>query len=141
MGQADFLWCLIVIAVLLLAVFVINHNAQAARGVLPPFGLALMWIALVWALPRWGVRRQFRKQPGAHGFRTLLLDDGGAHWRWNGGTSDIEWRNYIRWVDGKNQILFYTSPVCFNILPKRKLSPEQLGELRDLLLRNIPLTK
>jgi hypothetical protein len=134
-------WCLVVIAVLLLAVLLIDHNAQAVNNFLPAFGLALLWITLIWALPRWGMRGQFRKQPGAHGPRSLKLDAAGAHWRWNGGTGDIEWRNYIRWVEGENQILFYTSPACFNILPKRTLSPEQLGELREVLKQNVPPTK
>jgi len=54
-----------------------------------------------------------------------------------GGAGDIEWKNYIRSVEGKNQILFYTSPACFNILPKRAVAEEQLRELRDLLKQNI----
>jgi hypothetical protein len=132
-----FLWCMILVAVFLLAVFLIDHNAQAARGVLPGFGIALMWIVIVWALPRWLMRRQFRKQPGAHGPRAVSLDAAGAHWRWNGGSSDIEWRNYIRWVEGKNQIIFYTSPACFNILPKRVLGADQLDELRGILRQHI----
>ncbi|MGO8793202.1 MAG: YcxB family protein [Candidatus Sulfotelmatobacter sp.] len=85
----------------------------------------------------WSARRQFLKQPGAHGLRTVLFDDLGAHWRWNGGSSDIEWKNYVRSLEGLNQILFYTSPACFNILPKRSLSPDQLNELRTLLAQQI----
>jgi hypothetical protein len=65
------------------------------------------------------------------------LDASGAHWRWNGGSSDVEWKNYIRSVEGKNQILFYTSPACFNILPKRTIGAEQLGELRSLLNQKV----
>ena len=100
-----------------------------------------MWIVLLWVLPRWNMRRQFRKQPGAHGARTLLLDSAGTHWHWNGGSSDIEWKNYIRWVEGQNQILLYTSPACFNILPKRTLETQQLDEVRGLLTQNIRPTK
>jgi hypothetical protein len=133
-----FLGCMILVALCLLAVFLIDHNAQAVRGILPGLALALMWITIVWALPRWTMRRQFRKQPGAHGARNLLLDTAGAHWRWNGGTSDVEWRNYIRWLEGNTQILFYTSPACFNILPKRALTIEQLDELREVLKKHIP---
>jgi hypothetical protein len=39
--------------------------------------------------------------------------------------------NYIRSVEGATQILFYTSPACFNILPKRALSPDQLTPMTD----------
>jgi len=55
------------------------------------------------------MRRQFLQQPGAHGPKTLTLNASGARWKWNGASSDIEWKNYIR----------YTSPACFDILPKR----------------------
>jgi len=136
-----FLWCMILVAVLLFSVFLIDHNAQSARGVLPGVGFALMYIAFVQLYPRWIMQRQFHKQPGAHGPRTLLLDGTGAHWRWNGGTGDVEWRNYIRWVEGKNQFLFYTSPGCFNILPKRALNSDQLAELRDTLKQNVSVAK
>ena len=71
----------------------------------------------------------------------LTLDASGAHWRWNGGSSDVDWKNYIRWAEGRNQILFYTSPACFNILPKRAIAAEQLNEIRSLLNQNIQVAK
>jgi hypothetical protein len=121
--------------------FLMKPSAQAARDLLPFLGLVIAWIAILWILPRWTMRRQFLKQPGAHGQRTLLLDSIGAHWRWNGGSSDVEWKNYIRSVEGKNQFLFYTSPACFNILPKRALAAAQLGEIRELLKQNIQVLR
>ena len=55
------------------------------------------------------MRRQFLQQAGAHGPKTLTLNASGASWKWNGGASDIEWKNYTQ----------YTSPAWFNIPPKR----------------------
>jgi len=121
--------------------FLVNPSAQMAKDLLPLLGLVIAWIAIIWILPRWSMRRQFLKQPGAHGPRTLLLDSTGAHWRWDGGSSDVEWRNYILSVEGKNQFLFYTSPACFNILPKRALAAAQLSEIRELLKQNIHIPK
>jgi len=40
-------------------------------------------------------------------------------------------------VEGKNQILLYTSPEGFGILPKRELQPTQLADLRELLKQHI----
>ncbi len=57
--------------------------------------------------------------------------------RWNGGSSDVEWKNYVRAFEGKNQFLLYTSPACFNIIPKRVMTQEQLLELQRLLKQNI----
>jgi hypothetical protein len=136
-----FFWTMITVAVLLLLVIVIDHDAQATRAVLPLFGLAVMWILVLSFLPHWAMRNQFRRQPGAHGPRTASLDTAASHWHWNGGSSDVEWKNYIRCVEGINQFLFYTSPVCFNILPKRTLASEQLDELRKLVKQNIQTAK
>ncbi|MGA9040981.1 MAG: YcxB family protein [Terriglobales bacterium] len=121
--------------------FLVKPSVQAAKALLPFFGLFAAWILILWVLPRWTMRRQFLRQPGAHGPRTVLFDASGAHWRFDGGSSDIEWRNYIRSVEGKNQILFYTSPACFNILPKRAIAAEQLSEIRLLLKQSIQTRK
>ena len=109
------------------------------RTLMPLFLLATLCLLILGGLPlSISARKQFLKQPGAHGPRTVVFDDAGTHWRWNGGSSDVEWKNYIRSVEGENQILFYTSPACFNILPKRAMTAEQLGDLRSLLDQNIP---
>jgi YcxB-like protein len=132
-------WLVLVTSALLLFGSIRTGNTKTLA---PLFGLVALWLAIIAGLPSWwSARRQFLKQPGAHGPRTVLLDTSGAHWRWNGGSSDIEWKNYIRSVEGKNQILFYTSPACFNILPKRAIAAEQLSEIRSLLDQNIQSRK
>ena len=136
-----FLWIASLSTAIVVFGFLVKPSVQAAKALLPFLALVVAWIAILWILPRWAMRRQFLKQPGAHGQRTVLLDASGVHWRWNGGSSDIEWRNYIRSVEGKNQILFYTSPACFNILPKRVIAAEQLSGLRSLLVQNIQTRK
>jgi lipopolysaccharide export LptBFGC system permease protein LptF len=61
------------------------------RTLMPFFGLVAFWLLLMSGLlSRWSARRQFVKQPGAHGPRTLLMNEAGTHWRWNGGSSDVE---------------------------------------------------
>jgi uncharacterized integral membrane protein len=132
-------WLIILVSAMLLFRAVRTHNFST---LMPFFIVAFLWLVVIQGIiPRWMMRRQFTKQPGAHGPRTLTLDETGTHWRWNGGSSDVEWRNYIRWVEGANQILFYTSPACFNILPKRSLAPEQLDDLRKFLQQNIQTQK
>jgi hypothetical protein len=108
-------------------------NAQTLSTFAPLFGLAVLWIGLPWAAPWWAARKQFSKQPGAQGPRTLLIDPVGVHWRWSGGSSDVEWKNYTRVLEGKNQFLLYSSPVIFNMVPKRALTAEQLAEFRAIL--------
>jgi len=132
-----FVWISGLVTALILFGLIIKPNAQDARTLMPFFVFVAIWLMIIVFLPKWTMRRQFLQQPGAHGPRTLELDGSGTHWRWNGGSSDIEWKNYIRSVEGKNQFLFYTSPACFNILPKRALAAEQLSELRGVLKQNI----
>jgi hypothetical protein len=116
---------------------IVKPNAQATRNLIPLFLLIFLWIGLLWILPKWQARRQFLKQPGARGGRTVLIDAEGVHWRWNGGSSDVAWKNYIRGLEGKDQFLLYTSPACFNIIPKRVLTQEGVLELQGLLKKNI----
>ncbi len=108
------------------------------RAIVPFLVVLAMWAALMSGAVMWLMaRQQFLKQPGAHGPRMVTLDHAGAHWSWNGGSSDIEWKNYVRMVEGNNQFLLYTSPACFNIIPKRALGPTQVDEVRSLLQSNI----
>ena len=117
-----FKWMVGFMTVISLLALAILHNAQTTKELLPFLGLLIFWWLFLAVLPRWTMRRQFLKQPGAKGPRTLSMDDAGVHWRWNGGSADVDWKNYIRTVEGKNLFLFYTSPACFNILPKRGCS-------------------
>jgi hypothetical protein len=117
-------------------------KAGNTRTLLPFFGLMIVWFAVLGGLPMWwSARRQFLKQPAVHGPRTVSLDAAGTHSRWNGGSSDVEWKNYIRFVESENQFLLYTSPACFNIIPKRALEAEQQSELRALLGQHISAAK
>ena len=128
-------WLVIVFASFMLYGSVKTHNTAA---LLPFFFLVILWLIIIRGIiPRWYMRRQYTKQPGTHGPRRVTLDDSGVHWRWNGGSSEVEWKNYIYSVEGPSQILFYTSPSCFNIVPKRALSPDQLNELRTVLVQHI----
>jgi hypothetical protein len=132
-----------VLLVLLVSLFLLSGSIKSGNTTVlfPFFGLVILWLAIIAALPSWSARRQFLKQPGARGGRTVVFDGTGAHWKWNEGSSDIEWKNYVRLVEGKNQILLYSSPACFNIIPKRAIGEAELSEVRNLLKQKIPPRK
>jgi hypothetical protein len=130
------LMSLAIIVAVFLAFGAVGPNAQDTKNLMPFFGLILMWVAVLWSLPRWSARRQFLKQPGTQGQRSVLIDDSGIHWRWNGGSSDIAGKNYVRSLEGKKQFLLYTSPACFNIIPSASWL-QGLLELRAILKQNI----
>lgn len=131
-------WGLIAFAAVMFYSFV---QADRAMSALPLLLGAILWLVALGMLQRSFIGRQYTKQPGARGPRTITLDDSGTHWKWSGGSSDVEWKNYTAWVEGKSQILFYTSPAGFEILPKRAMATEQLDELRTLLQQNIHTRK
>ena len=119
-----FLWIAGLFTAVVLSGLLIKPGVQAAKSLMPLLVSVVMWIAILWILPR-------------HGARTVVLDASGAHWRWDGGSSDVERKNYILSAEGKNQILFYTSPACFNLLPKRVLAAEQLTEIQSQEQQNL----
>lgn len=120
-----------------LVMLVVHPDASTLSSLVPIIGVAAFWAAILWAAPWWGARLQFNKQPAAQGPRTMFLDSGGVHWRWNGGSTDIEWKNFIRFLEAKNHFLLYSSPVSFNIVPKRALTADQVRELRTLLSESL----
>jgi hypothetical protein len=99
--------------------------------------LAVGWFVVIRWFQHRSMRKQFRDQPGAHGPRTVTFDAEGAHWRWDGGSSDVAWKNYMRWLEGEKQVLIYNSPANFSMLPKRALDAAQLSELREMLEQNV----
>ena len=116
----------------------VHRDTQTLSTFAPLFGLAVIWGALMWGSPWWAARNQFLKQPAAQGPRRMLVDSAGVHWRWNGGSGDIEWKNFIRLLETKNQFLLYSSPACFNIVPKRALSPDLMVFFRKVVAENLP---
>jgi YcxB-like protein len=103
----------------------IANNTSELSSYFPLAILGVGWFVVIRWFQRRSMRKQFRDQPGAHGPRTVTFDGEGAHWRWEGGSSDVTWKHYIRWIEDDKQILLYSSPAYFTMLPKRGLSPEQ----------------
>ena len=116
-----------------------DHQAKVG-GVVPLFVLAAFWAVLIWGAPWWSARTQFQQQPAAQGPRTMTLDGSGIHWRWKGGQADVEWTNFIRFLESKTVFLLYTSPACFNIVPKRAFAPSETESFRKLLQDRVATT-
>jgi hypothetical protein len=133
-------WSYRVLTLLFFAGLIINLIGIAMRplarllsGDFPMVLLFLFGIGFLLFGPRLMAKNQFAKQPSAHGPRAVLMDSGGVHWRWAGGSSDIEWKNFIQILESKNHFLFYSSPVYFSIVPKRAMTIEQMAQLRTLI--------
>jgi len=125
------------VILLLLVNVLVQRTYESLTSAMPAFIVFVLWFSMLWAFPRWAARKQFRGQPGAQGLRTLELDQSGTHSQWNGGAMDIEWKNYVRFAEDQNVFLLYSSPVAFNIVPKRVLTADELNGIREMLQQKI----
>lgn len=117
----------------------LRPDLEPQKNFLPLVLLAAFWTFIFWGSPWLAARQQFWKQPSAQGPRTMVVDAAGIHWQWNGGSADIEWKNFVRFQETKNQFLLYSSPVLFNVVPKRALTLDQVGAFRQLVTENLAL--
>ena len=117
---------------------ILCRNVPAVVNVFPLCVLLLLYAGLyIWVLPWWASRLLYSKNPSMQGSRSLRMDDSGVHFQWDGGSSDLEWKTFIRWFEGKNHFLLYTSRAHFHVVPKRALAEQQLPELRALLSQRV----
>jgi hypothetical protein len=112
-------------------------RSQLVSNLTPLLFFLLLWAFLLWGSPWLFARTQFLKQPSAQGQQTASFDADEVKWQWDGGSSVVQWKTYIRWMESKTQILLCSSPVQCGIVPKRALNAEQLSELRTLLTQKI----
>ena len=136
---------MLVFVFLLLGIGIVSLAASPSvssfKRVAPLFLIVAMWILLIWVAPWRAARNQFSKQPSAKGPVTLVVDNAGVRWRWDGGSADLEWRNFVRLVESEKVFLIYSSPFYFNIVPKRTLAPAQVSELREILQQNLSVNR
>jgi hypothetical protein len=85
------------LACLCVALYWVSPDTQFMSNLWPLLVLMAFWIVLLRVSPWLGARTQFRKQPSAQVPKTLSLDGSGVHWRWDGGSADIDWKNFTKW--------------------------------------------
>jgi|SRR6516162_2160709 hypothetical protein len=117
----------------LLFVIMLTPTREVVKGVTPSLLLAVLWIGLIWVLPYWSGYRQFRKQPRVHTPRTIIWDEAGVRWEWEGGSRASTWKDFLQWTESAKHFLLYGSPVSFEMVPKRAMTSDQEQELRRLL--------
>lgn len=112
-----------------------SRTSQTFSNFAPLFVLAALWAGIIWVSPWLFAKRMLG--PSLKGPRTIQVDARGIQLRWSGGKSDFAWNNFIRYLEGNNHFLLYTSPALFTVVPKRAFMPEQLAEFRTILGRDI----
>ena len=126
------------IILLLGALLFVLTGQRALNVVLPPFLIGALWIWIgMGGSYQLSARIQFSKNPVLREPRRLEITDEGVKTDAGIASSQMSWKAYLRFVEGKDSFLLYTSPVCFVIIPKRVLQPAQVDELRQILKMNI----
>jgi hypothetical protein len=82
-----------------------DPSERTPGSIAPMLGLLIFWTLTLWALPRWGMLRQFRNQPGAQGPRTVTFDTDG------GGAVLVTSLGRITFAGQKAKIRFFSTPL------------------------------
>lgn len=122
----------------LFGILLFLSGQRAPNVVLFPFLIGAFWIWIGSGRAYiFSAKKQFAKAPALREPRTIELNDEGMTTDAGVASSKTSWKAYVRFVESKDSFLLYTSPACFNIIPKRVLQPEQVTELRQLLQAHV----
>jgi YcxB-like protein len=99
-------------------------------------GAFWIWVGMGGSYQR-SAKKQFAKNPTLREPRRIEFTNDGVKTDAGIASSQMSWKAYLRFVESKDAFLLYSSPACFNIVPKRVLQPAQVDELRALLQRKI----
>src|SRR5262249_46763161 len=103
-----------------------SRNGQTFSNFAPIFVFAGLLAGIIFVSPWLFAKRMLG--PSLSGQRTIQVNAEGIQLRWSGGKSDFAWNNFIRYLEGSNHFLLYTSPALFTPVPKRAFMPQQLSE-------------
>ncbi len=116
---------------------VLRRTPIVFSDVVVQLAFIVMWVGILWGLPRYEAGKQFRQQPAVQGERQLNIGPEGLVTVTPVSRSETSWKTFIRWGESKTVFLLFTSPACFSIIPKRAFTPEQLIEFRAMLQQHI----
>jgi YcxB-like protein len=133
------------VGMLLLALFliaVVLGVYGAIRGTVSWFNLSLAVtsgavLALWAAWFRWRVRKVYRQQVSLHGdqrYRATdeYLDASSPH-----GSGILNWSAIVKWRQSDKLVLLYQSDLVFHVIPKRWMTPDQIGVFAAFLSSNV----
>jgi YcxB-like protein len=128
------IWMGLIFLVSVLQLFVAPAHFVSA---LPGIVFSVVALVFIWYGPSLSGRRQFRNTPSAHDPMTIEASDSGLHIHSIHADSKVSWSAYMAWGECKSVFIILPQPRIYVPIPKRALTPEQLGEFRELLGRNI----
>ncbi len=135
-GWVTFLFILRLALLFLVGIYLIDHGFTVVGWIWLTVSVVI-GIAM-YQVPRMQVRREIRRAPYAQGEVAYTLNDEGTMAIFSTGRSQLDWRHYTRYKETRNLFLLFFSPTRYTVIPKRVMSPEQIEQLRSLLVARIP---
>jgi hypothetical protein len=118
------------VLLLLVGVLFLVTRQWALNVLLPPLLIGGFWIWFgMGGTYRLSAKTQFAKNPVLREPRRVEFSPEGVKTDAGIASSQQSWKAYLRYVESRDTFLLYTSPGCFNIVPKRVLSAASLPTL------------
>lgn len=129
-------WIWLSYAVLILSVEWFSGDIQLWSTVLGVIGvtligavvITLLLVALGYILIPYHSRKGYRQQEAIRAPTSIGWDAETICISNDYGTSNLPWRSFIGWTDGRDNVLLYQSDRLFNILPKSAVRAAQQAE-------------
>lgn len=128
---ALFLFGLLLALMFLVGIFLIDHDLRLIGWLW--LGMSVALGIVVYEVPRIQVRRAIQRNPSGQGEIVLVLGDEGIETTFATGKSQLSWQTFIKCKETSELFVLSTSPYRALNIPKRALSSDQIGELREML--------
>lgn len=134
-GWQTFLFVLLLVLSFAIAVHLIESDFATAGWI---------WLVLSFALgiamyevPRFQARRAVHRNPFAQGEIIFTVDDNGVTARFPTATAHLKWPAFLKYQETTNFFLLFFYPAQYWWIPKRVMSAEEAGDLRQALKAHI----
>jgi len=132
---------LLILVTLALAIFPILQGYSMGEAAATALPYALIFGIIIVALPRiqqWQLARLYRQTPSLREQQTHEFSDSGFRMSNPLANTLVRWDAFQEVLETKEFFLLYISRSIAYFLPKRAVTgPQQLGELRELLKREL----
>ena len=118
---------------LLLIAGLLDPSALRRPLLLAMIGMAIVLVLMIRLVVPFHAKRHFRQAAALRDEIEVTWDDEGVGFSGAHGNSRLVWGEFHRWAENDRLVLLYQSQMLYNIIPKRALTAEQVGELRRSL--------
>jgi YcxB-like protein len=123
---------LVLLAFIAIAIFKRGFSLNVLAGLIVPLGMLSLPI-----LTKRNIRKLYLNSVNLRGPLSLDADDDGMRFQGSTISSQVIWAHFSRYCEDDHSFLLFQNARIFNMIPKRKLSLEQIAELRGLFTRCI----